>query len=269
MRRAVELSQLCVAESRPDVPPKVGAVAVTANGALLGEAHRGARAPGDHAEYCIIAQLGENSGALAGATVYTTLEPCTERSPDKIPCAQRLIDEGVAIVYVGLLDPDPRIRELGWSKLGAAGIERRDFTAELREELRAINAQFIDRFRLGVGPSGTITFDYMQNSGRMTITSESATFDTNWNMAGKGSIYGKSRDGGIALSKTAGEFDEIDDPGLFDFVGHTKHAREGQIIIFKNDLGYALVRVESVLAGPDRGDPYTAATVSWELRLHG
>ncbi|MEA2686587.1 MAG: diaminohydroxyphosphoribosylaminopyrimidine deaminase, partial [Actinomycetota bacterium] len=118
MARAVELARLCETEPGKAKPsPRVGAVAVTANGEFLAEAHRGALNPGDHAEYCMIAQLGERVGALAGATVYTTLEPCTQRNPPNVPCVELLIAEGVAIVYIGMLDPDARIRELGWRAL--------------------------------------------------------------------------------------------------------------------------------------------------------
>ena len=167
MRRAVDLAGQCVTEpERNDESPKVGAVAVGADGEFLGESYRGALRPGDHAEYCLITQIGDGLGRLAGATVYTTLEPCTYRHSPKIPCAQRLIREGVAVVYIGMLDPDPRVRELGWKALGQAGIERRDFTADLREEVLELNAPFVEGFRTARGPTGTIRFDYMQNADR-------------------------------------------------------------------------------------------------------
>jgi GTPase len=107
----------------------------------------------------------------------------------------------------------------------------------------------------------------MQIAGAMSIETDGVSFPTRWSMAGHGSIHAYGLEGAVALAKTAREFDEIDDPGIFEFVGHSKHAREGQIIIFRNSSGYALVRIEAVLAGPDRGDPYTEATVSYELRL--
>jgi len=38
-------------------------------------------------------------------------------------------------------------------------------------------------------------------------------------------------------------------------------------VILKGDHGYALVKVDKVLAGTERGDDaYTEATVSWEVR---
>lgn len=268
MERAVELAKRCETEpGRPEPSPKVGAVAVSPDGTLLAEAFRGVLNPGDHAEYCLVAQLGEGSGALVGATVYTTLEPCTQRTHPKLPCAQRLIDEGVRVVYIGMLDPDARIRELGWRALGDAGIERRDFTGALRAKLESLNAPFIERFRVATGPRGQITFDYTQNDGRMRIEHSAAVFETSWSMAGHGSIHVYGTPGTLALAKTARSFDEIDDPGVFEFVGHSKHAHVGQILIFKNSHGYALIRVESVLAGPERGDPHTEAKVTYELRL--
>ncbi len=146
MARAVDLAERCVTESgRPQPSPKVGAVAVAASGAFLGEAHRGQLNQGDHAEYCLISSLGVETGVLAGATVYTTLEPCTTRNPPKIPCAERMIAEQVRVVYVGMLDPDARIRELGCKALREAGIDVRDFTAELRDRVHSLNQPFVDR----------------------------------------------------------------------------------------------------------------------------
>lgn len=269
MARAVDLAERCVTESgRPQPSPKVGAVAVAASGAFLGEAHRGQLNQGDHAEYCLISSLGVETGVLAGATVYTTLEPCTTRNPPKIPCAERMIAEQVRVVYVGMLDPDARIRELGCKALREAGIDVRDFTAELRDRVHSLNQPFVDRFRVATGRRGTATFDYMQNDGRLRIESgDGVAFETRWTMAGKGSIYAyTTTPGSLASSNTARNFEDIDDPGLYEFAGHSKHAREGQIVIFRGAGGYVLVRVESVLAGPDRGDPHTEAVVSYELR---
>lgn len=118
------------------------------------------------------------------------------------------------------------------------------------------------------GPRGSIKFDYSQNAGQMRIEHEGVSFLTEWSMAGHGSIHAYGKPGTLAMSVTASRFTDIDDPGLFEFAGHSKHAREGQILIFRNDSGFALVRVESVLAGPERGDPRIEAEVSYELRLN-
>jgi len=267
MERAVGLAAQCKTEpGRPLPSPKVGALALTRDGELLAEAYRGELNPGDHAEFCLISKV-DDAELLRGATVVTTLEPCTERNHPKVPCATRLIDAGVSIVYVGMLDPDARIREQGWSALRSAGVDVRDFPEDLRKQIQELNLAFMERFRVAVGPRGSIKFDYTQNAGRMRIEHEGNFFETRWTMAGHGSIHAYGDEGTVAMSTTASEFTDIDDPGLFEFAGHSKRVREGQIVIFRSHAGYALVRVESVLAGPDRGDPHFEAEVSYEFRL--
>lgn len=266
MERAVEMAGLSETEAGKDeASPKVGAVAIGPDGELLAEAHRGQFNPGEHAEYGVIKQL--QPGDLTGATLFTTLEPCTERGAPKVPCASRLIKEDVAVVYIGTLDPDPRVQELGWKALRDAGVELRDFDSDLRQQLRGINRPFIERFQVATGPRGTKSFDYMQNDGKLRIEHNDIIFETEWSMAGHGSIHAYGPLGSIALARNAAAFDEIDDPGLYEFEGHAKTARIGQILIFKGIAGYALVRVEEVLAGPERSDPFTRATVTYELRI--
>src|SRR4051812_6087136 len=86
MRRACELAAQCVTEAgRDNESPKVAAVALDTTGTVIAEARRGEdpNHPGDHAEYMLVVKSGgPGTGALRGATVITTLEPCTERSQD-------------------------------------------------------------------------------------------------------------------------------------------------------------------------------------------
>jgi hypothetical protein len=49
-----------------------------------------------------------SGGDLEGATIYTTLEPCLNRSEPKVSCVDRLISVKVARVVIGALDPDHR-----------------------------------------------------------------------------------------------------------------------------------------------------------------
>jgi pyrimidine deaminase RibD-like protein len=119
MEVALEEARLSVSEDG-QVRPFVGAIAVR-DGEILGSAHRGESAPGDHAEFVLLEKKLADV-TLAGSTVFTTLEPCTTRNHPKVPCADRLVERGVRRVVVGMLDPDSRIRGIGVERLRNAGI---------------------------------------------------------------------------------------------------------------------------------------------------
>ena len=97
--------------------PAVGCVIVQ-DDRIVG---RGWTAPGGrpHAEPQALAQAGE---LARGATAYVTLEPCAHHGQTP-PCAQTLIDAGVARVVVAIEDNDPRVAGAGLAMLRAAGIE--------------------------------------------------------------------------------------------------------------------------------------------------
>jgi len=90
MEHAVEEMLLSRAEhaKRPD--PLVGAVIADRGGTFLGAAHRGGSRVGVHAEYFLIDEILHDKD-LEGASLYATLEPCTSRSPGKMPCVDRVI----------------------------------------------------------------------------------------------------------------------------------------------------------------------------------
>jgi pyrimidine deaminase RibD-like protein len=145
MERAIALARQCQGEPGR-VSPKVGAV-VSRDGVLLGEAFRGELAPGDHAEFTLLEmKLGDD--ALAGATLFTTLEPCTVRHSPKIACAERIIERRIGRVVIGVLDPNDAIRGRGELRLRDAGIQIARFDPDLMAQVEELNRDFA---RLHVG----------------------------------------------------------------------------------------------------------------------
>ncbi len=121
--------------------PRVGAVAVIGDN-VVGRAYREEVAAGQHAEYVLLEQhLSDRK--LSEATVYTTLEPCTKRGEGKIPCVERLINRRVGRVVIGMLDPNPIVRGLGFRKLRMANIKTEVFPHDLMAQVEEINRDFI------------------------------------------------------------------------------------------------------------------------------
>jgi pyrimidine deaminase RibD-like protein len=141
MRLAIEQAKLCKPED-DRAHPKVGVVLVK-EGKVMGTSYRGELAQGDHAEYTLLERRLRDTD-LSGTTMYTTLEPCTTRSHDKIPCAQRISLRKVSRVVIGMLDPNPSISGKGFYQLSEAGIDVEISPQDLRNEIRAFNKDFID-----------------------------------------------------------------------------------------------------------------------------
>jgi len=129
MRRAVELGYRGLGSTSPN--PSVGCVLVR-DGVVVGEGYS-APAGGPHAEVRALEAAGE---AARGATAYVTLEPCSHVGRTG-PCADALVEAGVAEVRIALLDPDAKVSGQGVEKLRAAGIatEVGDGEAEARRSL--------------------------------------------------------------------------------------------------------------------------------------
>ena len=114
MQRAVELAREAVGNTSPN--PPVGAVLVR-DGRVVGEGRT--QPPGGlHAEAEALRMAGD---AARGADLYVTLEPCAHhgRTP---PCADALVEAGVASVHVAAMDPAPHTAGRGVEHLREAGI---------------------------------------------------------------------------------------------------------------------------------------------------
>ncbi len=139
MRLAIEVSRR--SSSEPGKPtPKVGVVVVQGD-RVLAAAWRGEQEPGEHAEFTVLEKKLRDA-TLAGATVYTTLEPCASRNPPKVDCARRLIERKLARVVIGMLDPNPAIRGEGVILLRDHNVATQLFPEDLAAEVEELNRDF-------------------------------------------------------------------------------------------------------------------------------
>ena len=139
MARALELAERGLYTTTPN--PRVGCVIVR-DGGVVGEGWH-VRAGEPHAEVHALRAAGDQA---RGATVYVTLEPCSHhgRTP---PCADALIDAGVARVVAALRDPNPQVAGRGLALLTLAGIQVQ--VGLLEAEARELNVGFVSRMTRG------------------------------------------------------------------------------------------------------------------------
>ncbi|WP_095201587.1 bifunctional diaminohydroxyphosphoribosylaminopyrimidine deaminase/5-amino-6-(5-phosphoribosylamino)uracil reductase RibD [Mesorhizobium carmichaelinearum] len=120
---------------RTSTNPSVGTIIVRDDGAGPMIVGTGVTAVGGrpHAETEALAEAGE---LALGATAYVTLEPCAHhgRTP---PCANALVNAGIARVVGAASDPDTRVSGKGYAILRAAGIEvvEKVLAAEASEQM--------------------------------------------------------------------------------------------------------------------------------------
>lgn len=125
--------------------PKVGCVLVR-DGMVLGEGWTQPVGQA-HAEVQALRDAAQRGHAVAGATAYVTLEPCSHygRTP---PCANALIEAGVARVVAALEDANPQVAGRGFALLRAAGIAVA--SGLLAAEACAMNLGFFKRMETGL-----------------------------------------------------------------------------------------------------------------------
>lgn len=140
MARAMQLAKKGRFTTSPN--PNVGCVLVR-DGDIVGEGYH-LQAGEPHAERNALAAAADRA---RGATCYVTLEPCSHhgRTP---PCAEGLIEHGVAEVVVAMIDPNPTVAGRGIKMLQDAGIKIR--VGLLGDQARELNQGFIKRMETGL-----------------------------------------------------------------------------------------------------------------------
>ncbi|WP_213941557.1 bifunctional diaminohydroxyphosphoribosylaminopyrimidine deaminase/5-amino-6-(5-phosphoribosylamino)uracil reductase RibD [Pseudomonas sp. dw_612] len=140
MARALELARKGHYTTHPN--PRVGCVIVK-DGQIVGEGWH-VRTGEPHAEVHALRDAGDKA---RGATAYVTLEPCSHhgRTP---PCADALVNAGLARVVAAMQDPNPSVAGRGMQRLAQAGIAIE--SGVLEGEARKLNEGFLKRMEHGL-----------------------------------------------------------------------------------------------------------------------
>lgn len=164
MKRALELAESAMGHTSPN--PMVGCVVVR-DGCVVAEGcHE--KYGGFHAERNALTGCGEE---VRGADLYVTLEPCCHHGKTP-PCTDIIIEKGIGHVFVGALDPNPKVAGNGVRILREHGIE---VTAGiLEEECRRANEIFFHYITTGM--------PYVAMKYAMTLDGKIAAFtgDSKW-----------------------------------------------------------------------------------------
>ncbi len=140
MDAALELARQGLGRTSPN--PAVGAVLVNGE-EIVGRGYH-TYAQVKHAEILALDQAGERA---RHSTLYITLEPCAHhgRTP---PCADALIQAGVARVVAAMQDPNPLVSGQGLRHLHDAGVAV-EIASDYTDAAAQLNEAFIHCMRTG------------------------------------------------------------------------------------------------------------------------
>jgi diaminohydroxyphosphoribosylaminopyrimidine deaminase/5-amino-6-(5-phosphoribosylamino)uracil reductase len=112
---------------------------VAADGSTIAAGFSRQRDPHDHAEEGALAAVCPGDPRLAGATLYSSLEPCRFRASRPRACAELIIAAGLRRVVIAWLEPPLFAQGGGAELLRSSGVTVVE-VPELAAEARAVNA---------------------------------------------------------------------------------------------------------------------------------
>ncbi|MFJ9552901.1 deaminase [Nocardiopsis sp. NPDC101807] len=133
LRRTVELSRSCPPS---DTAFSVGCVVVAADGTVLGEGYSRRDDPRDHAEEVALRGTDPGDPRLRGATLYSSLEPCSSRASRPAACSALVLATPIPRVVFAWREPAVFVDCDGAERLRAAGrtvVERPDLARGVQE----------------------------------------------------------------------------------------------------------------------------------------
>lgn len=136
MRVAIELAHQC-----PPSPGafSVGAVIVDQNGDEISRGYSRETDSHVHAEESALAKLSNGDPRLKASTIYSTLEPCSQRKSRPRSCTQLILEAEIPRVVIAWREPSLFVADCqGYELLGDAGVEVVEIP-ELADEAKAPN----------------------------------------------------------------------------------------------------------------------------------
>ncbi|WP_280425696.1 deaminase [Nocardia carnea] len=136
MNRAITLAGRCPVV---DGAFSVGAV-IVADGEEIATGYSRETDPKIHAEEAALDKLDPTDSRLARATIYSTLEPCSERATKtRRPCTERILAAGIPEVVIAWREPATFVEDcVGVEKLQQHGVKVTELP-ELAEAAMAMN----------------------------------------------------------------------------------------------------------------------------------
>ncbi len=142
LREAIEVSSRCTPSPRAY---SVGAVIVDSGGEVMATGYSRERDSRDHAEEVALRKAASDPSSqrrLAGATLYSSLEPCSTRASRPHSCTELILRSGIRRVVFAWREPALFADCQGAEILGSAGIAVIEMP-ELASEVRAVNAHLL------------------------------------------------------------------------------------------------------------------------------
>jgi pyrimidine deaminase RibD-like protein len=139
LQEAIELSRSC--------PPSetafsVGAIIIDSDGKAISTGYSREGDPHNHAEEVALSKLAADDPRLGGATIYSTLEPCSKRASHPRTCTELIIAASIPRVVLAWREPSIFVDCEGVELLTSAGLDVLELP-ELAPQVREINAHLL------------------------------------------------------------------------------------------------------------------------------
>lgn len=164
MQLAIELAKKGIGHTSPN--PMVGCVIVK-DGKIMTDGYH-EQYGGHHAERNALNKCEED---LTGADLYVTLEPCCHHGQTP-PCTDIILERGIGRVFIGAMDPNPKVAGKGAHILREHGVQVE--TGILERECLELNEVFMQYISTGI--------PYVAMKYAMTMDGKIATYtgDSKW-----------------------------------------------------------------------------------------